>query len=133
MMDLVKAVRSDFKEDYYMIVKASDHYLDAVDLICENNGEAVFKLADPTTKKCFEQLWDDVMEHMEMFADEVKHWDISQLTHTQCETLSGLRQYVEGKLNVCQAADLMTVYDLFYNTLFSHTTCGNYVLTVTDF
>ncbi|XP_058125885.1 uncharacterized protein LOC131267127 isoform X1 [Anopheles coustani] len=133
MHDVVEATRPFLEEDLFIIVKAlADNYPDAVDMICKNDGEMIFNLAEPTTKKCVETLWDDVMEHMEPFADEVENWDISHLTQFQCEALSELRQYIEGKLNVCQAADLMSVYDLFYNTLFSVTTCRNYVTEVTE-
>ncbi|XP_058125891.1 uncharacterized protein LOC131267130 [Anopheles coustani] len=132
--DLLNAARSYFKEDVFIIVKAlAGNYPDAVDLICKNDGEIIFKLSEPTTKQCFGKLWDEMMEYaLVTFFFATYTLDMSHLTESECETLYQLRQYIEGELNVCKALDVMSVYDLFHNTLFSVTTCRNYVPTETE-
>ncbi|XP_058125890.1 27 kDa hemolymph protein-like [Anopheles ziemanni] len=126
--DLLKAARPCLEEDDFTIVKAlTGIFPDAVDLICKNDGEIIFKLDEPKYQECVDKLSDNVMECVVPFAAESEDWDISHLTQTQCGTLSGLRQCIEGKLNVCKAPDLISVYDLFHNMLFRMTPCRNYV------
>ncbi|XP_058123341.1 27 kDa hemolymph protein-like [Anopheles ziemanni] len=129
--DLVKAARPCLKEDDFTIVKSlTGIFPDAVDLICKNDGEMIFKYEEPEYQECLKKLSDNVTECTVSFAAEREYWDISHLTQTQCGTLSGLRQCIEGKLNVCQTPDLMSVYDLFHNTLFRMTPCRNHVSNV---
>lgn len=131
--DLLKTARPCLEEDDFTIVKAlTGIFPDAVDLICKNDGEIIFKLDDPNYKECVDKLSDNVMECIVPFASESENWDISHLTQSQCGTLSGLRQCIERKLNVCKAPDLIGVYDLFHNTLFRMTPCRNYVTGVPD-
>ncbi|XP_058123340.1 27 kDa hemolymph protein-like [Anopheles ziemanni] len=126
--DLVKAARPCLEEDDFTIVKAlTGVFPDAVDLICKNDGEIIFQYDGPEYEECFVKLVDHVSECAVPFAAEKEYWDISHLTQTQCGTLSGLRQCIDDKLNVCKAPDLMNVYDLFHNKLFRMTPCHSYV------
>ncbi|XP_058125894.1 uncharacterized protein LOC131267134 [Anopheles coustani] len=98
-------------------------YPDMIDMICKNDGEIMFTLAEPKTKECIGALRDNVTECTEPFAVKSEDWDISHLLPTQVGAFSDLRQCIEGKLNVCGAPDLISVYGVFHNTLFRLYSC----------
>ncbi|KFB50698.1 AGAP006275-PA-like protein [Anopheles sinensis] len=118
--------------DFTLLKAMVGIYPDAVDLICKNDGEIVFKLKEPKYKECIDKLSENVMECAVPFVIQAQHWEMSQLTRTQCGTITDLRQCLARKLTVCEAPDLINVYDLFHNTLFSVTPCRNYVSKVTE-
>lgn len=119
--------RPCMEEDDYTIVQAISGIVpDAVDLICKNDGELLFKLEEPKYTECLEKVSDNFEECL-VFFNNTDDWDISHMTRDQCSQLTGFRQCLQDKLNVCKAPDLIDVFDLFYNTLFRMTPCRNYV------
>lgn len=126
--NLLKTAKPCLEEEDFVIVKAlTGIYPDAVELICKNDGDLLFKLEEPKYKECIDKLSVDIMECFIPFASETDNWDISHLTQDQCSTLAGLRQCIKGKMDLCKTPDLINVYDLFHNTLFRMTPCRNYV------
>lgn len=127
LKDVVGAAKPCLEDDDFVIVDALSGIIpDAIELICKNDGDILFKMDDPKYKECIDKLGDTMMECITPFAAETDNWDISHLTQDQCGTLFGFRQCVQRKLNVCKAPDLISVYDLFHNTLFRMTPCRNY-------
>ncbi|XP_053662182.1 27 kDa glycoprotein-like [Anopheles marshallii] len=124
---LVNDVRPCLEEDDYTIVKALVGILpDAVDLLCKNDGDILFKFDEPKYTECFEKISDSFDECL-TFLNGTDDWDISHMTRDQCGDLTGFRQCLQDKMNICKAPDLISVYDLFHNTLFRMTPCRNYV------
>ncbi|XP_058123337.1 27 kDa hemolymph glycoprotein-like [Anopheles ziemanni] len=129
----LNAAKTCLQEHDYKLLKAVvGIFPDAVDLICKNDGELVFKLKDPKYKECLDKINENVMECAAPFASQAQHWEVSKLTKAQCGTITDLRQCLVRKLNACEAPDLINVYDLFHNTLFRMTPCRNYVTKVTE-
>lgn len=125
---LMNAAKPCLEEEDFTIVKALvGIYPDAVELVCKNDGELLFKLDDPKYAECVEKISNDVMECFVPFANETDNWDISHLTKDQCSSITDLRQCIKGKMDVCKVPDLIGVYDLFHNTLFRMTPCLNYI------
>ncbi|XP_058178470.1 27 kDa hemolymph protein-like [Anopheles ziemanni] len=130
--DLLKATGPCLEEDDFKATLAvAGIYPDAVDLICKNDGEVIFKLAEPKTKECVGKLRDNVMDCTIPFAVKSDDWDISHLLPTQVGAFSELRQCIEDRLNECEAPDLISVYGLFHNTLFRLHSCNDYMSKVT--
>ncbi|XP_058125895.1 uncharacterized protein LOC131267135 [Anopheles coustani] len=96
-----------------------------IDMICKNDGELIFTLAEPKIKECISELRDNVTECTLPFAVKSEDCDISHLTPTQVEAFSDLRQCIEDKLNVCAAPDLISVYGVFHNALFRFNSCND--------
>uniref|UniRef100_A0A182SFY5 DUF19 domain-containing protein n=1 Tax=Anopheles maculatus TaxID=74869 RepID=A0A182SFY5_9DIPT len=100
---------------------------DAVELICKNDGEIFFKLDEPKYSECFYKMPDFYVECVSIInATDTDDWDISHLSRDQCGQLTGFRECVKSKVDICKAPDLISVYDLFHNTLFRMTPCRNY-------
>ncbi|XP_049299365.1 27 kDa hemolymph protein-like isoform X2 [Anopheles funestus] len=124
---LVNDFRPCLEEDDFTIVKALAGILpDAVELMCKNDGEILFKFDEPKYTECFEKVSDSFDECL-TFLNGTDDWDISSMTRDQCSQLSGFRQCLQDKMNICKAPDLINVYDLFHNTLFRMTPCRNYM------
>uniref|UniRef100_A0A182PK01 Secreted protein n=1 Tax=Anopheles epiroticus TaxID=199890 RepID=A0A182PK01_9DIPT len=125
---LLSDMRPCLEDDDYTIVQALAGIIpDAVELMCENEGELLFKLEEPKYTDCIAKIGDNFDECFNTFLNGTDDWDISHLTREQCNTVTGFRQCIQDKLNICKAADLIKVYDLFHNTLFRMTPCRNYV------
>uniref|UniRef100_A0A182LXL6 Uncharacterized protein n=1 Tax=Anopheles culicifacies TaxID=139723 RepID=A0A182LXL6_9DIPT len=122
---LVDDFRPCLEEDDYTIVSAIAGILpDAVELICKNDGEIMYKFHEPKYTECLDKVSDSFDECL-VFFNNTDDWDISHLTRDQCGQLTGFRQCLQNKLNICKAPDLIEVFDLFYNTLFRMTPCRN--------
>uniref|UniRef100_A0A1Y9H2P7 DUF19 domain-containing protein n=1 Tax=Anopheles dirus TaxID=7168 RepID=A0A1Y9H2P7_9DIPT len=125
---LVNDFRPCLEEDDYTIVRAMVGILpDALDLMCKNDGELLFKFEEPKYAECFDKIGDSFNECTNTFLNGTDDWDISHMTEPQCNTMTGFRQCVQDKMNICKAPDLISVYDLFHNALFRMTPCRNYV------
>ncbi|XP_035906037.1 27 kDa hemolymph protein-like [Anopheles stephensi] len=126
---LVADFRPCLEADDYVIVKALAGILpDAVELMCKNDGEILFKFDEPKYSECFEKISDSFDECLNFLnGTDTDDWDISHLTRDQCGELTGFRACVKSKMDICKAPDLIDVYDLFHNTLFRMTPCRNYV------
>ncbi|EAA10882.2 AGAP006275-PA [Anopheles gambiae str. PEST] len=125
---LLNDFRPCLEEDDFTIVQALSGIIpDAVDLMCKNEGEILFKLEEPKYADCVAKIGDNFNECINTFLNGTDDWDISHLNQDQCNTLTGFRQCVESKLSICKAPELISVYDLFHNTLFRMTPCRNYV------
>ncbi|XP_053676373.1 27 kDa hemolymph glycoprotein-like [Anopheles nili] len=125
---LVGDVRPCLEDDDYTIVQALVGILpDAVELMCKNDGEILFKYDEPKYSDCLEKLGDSFEECTNSFLNSTDDWDLSNMTQDQCSTMFGFRDCLQGKLGLCKASDLISVYDLFHNTLVRMTPCRNYV------
>uniref|UniRef100_A0A182QR50 Secreted protein n=1 Tax=Anopheles farauti TaxID=69004 RepID=A0A182QR50_9DIPT len=125
---LVNDFRPCLEEDDFTIVRALVGILpDALELLCKNDGELLFKFDEPKYAECFEKLGDNFDQCTQAFLNGTDDWDISHMTEGQCNTMTGFRQCVQNQMSICKAPDLISVYDLFHNALFRMTPCRNYV------
>uniref|UniRef100_A0A182WCG2 Secreted protein n=1 Tax=Anopheles minimus TaxID=112268 RepID=A0A182WCG2_9DIPT len=124
---LVDDFRPCLEEDDFTIVQAISGIVpDAIELVCKNDGDILYKLEEPKYAECLDKVSDSFEECLGFF-NNTDDWDISHMTRDQCGQLTGFRQCLQDKLNICKAPDLIDVFDLFYNTLFRMTPCRNYV------
>lgn len=119
--------RPCFEEDDYTIVKALvGVFPDAIELICKDDGDILFKYDEPKYIDCFEKVSDSFDECL-TFLNGTDDWDLSQMNQEQCGQMTGFRQCLQDKMNICKAPDLIGVYDLFHNMMIRLTPCRNYV------
>ncbi|XP_058061248.1 27 kDa hemolymph glycoprotein-like [Anopheles bellator] len=125
---LITAVRPCLDEDDFGIVEGLVGIIpDAVELLCKNNGEIVFKLEDEDVLECAIKSMDQFMECGNAVMNMAESWELSHLTQEQCGVVTDLRKCFKEKLAVCKAPDLISIYDLFHNALIRMTPCRNYV------
>ncbi|XP_035788743.1 27 kDa glycoprotein-like isoform X1 [Anopheles albimanus] len=126
------------KESGFKVIQAFyDSIPKALDLVCKNDGEIIFKMKDETRKKCFAQegkqisvcintytrsvLWNFLLPNMEL---PIIQWNY-EVTQDKCGTLTSYRQCLKEPLDACDLSDLISIYDVPMNAMLSLTPCAN--------
>uniref|UniRef100_A0A182R6Y1 Secreted protein n=1 Tax=Anopheles funestus TaxID=62324 RepID=A0A182R6Y1_ANOFN len=104
------------KDDFTIMKKFAFTLLHAVEQVCKNDGEILFEFDVPRYTECFEEVSNSF--------DECLTFLNGSMTRDRCPQLPGFRQCLQDKVKL---PNLISVYDLFQNTLFRMTPCRNYV------
>ncbi|XP_049299377.1 uncharacterized protein LOC125772066 isoform X12 [Anopheles funestus] len=104
------------EDDFTIMKKYAFTLLHAVEQVCKNDGEILFQFNEPKYTECFAKVSDSF--------DECLTFLNGSMTRDQCPQLPGFRQCLQDKVKL---PELISVYDLFQNTLFRMTPCRNYM------
>nr|NP_001404961.1 uncharacterized LOC128900038 precursor [Anopheles funestus] len=125
--NLLNDLRPCMEEDVFTTVKALFSMLPAeLELRCRNDGEILFKFDEQKYTECFKKVSDSFDECL-TFLNGTDDWEMSHMTRDQCSFPSQLSDFQKCWQDKSNLPDLISVYDLFQNTLFRMTPCHNYV------
>ncbi|XP_049546573.1 27 kDa glycoprotein-like [Anopheles darlingi] len=100
---------------------------EALDLMCKNDGEIIFRMKDETRKKCFAQKGDQLQACVNTFTNSTiwnDDWNI-ELTPEKCSTLASYRECLKDQMDACDLSDIISLYDVSMNAMLRLTPCGN--------
>ncbi|KFB50695.1 AGAP006275-PA-like protein [Anopheles sinensis] len=122
--DWLQSAKRCIEESEYTFNKAAvDTFPHLVDLICENDGEILFRLDENNYNKCIVAVKDIRLTCATPLFRLYNDWDMSHLTTSQCGVINDMKHCAVRKLNMCQAPELDSLYDRFHNELIRDTPC----------
>lgn len=128
---LPERVKPCLEESEFTFFKAAfDTFPHLVDLICKDDGEILLRLVERNYDKCV--MRDIHRLCIEPFQKVYNDWDMSHLTTSQCGAINDMKHCAVRKLNMCQAPELVSLYDRFHNELIRDTPCREIMTNVSD-
>lgn len=99
---------------------------DAIDLLCKNDGEILFK-DNANYNVCMEKYSNYATECAALVSNETDLMEVSKFGRPQCGELFNVRTCMEGKFNECNGPQVMEVFDVFWRAFIRNTPCQNFV------
>ncbi|XP_049542590.1 27 kDa hemolymph protein-like [Anopheles darlingi] len=98
----------------------------ALDFVCQNDGEIVFKLKDEQRQACFMPKIEQIRECVNTFESNWNYdWNAYELTQDQCSIITSYRQCIKDHLDACNMSDAIRIFDIVKDAFFLQTPCVN--------
>lgn len=119
------------KEEFRKCLDANDAVIldgvvnampEAIDLICRNNGEILYK-DNANYHVCMSKYSSYAAECAGMVSNETDFMEISKFGPSQCDELTNVRNCMGGKFDECNGPQVMEVFDIFWRALIKGTPC----------
>ncbi|XP_050093888.1 uncharacterized protein LOC126576625 [Anopheles aquasalis] len=125
--DVQATLRTCLKERGFKILKVVYNvFPKALNYVCKNDGEIIYKLKDPTRHDCLTQKFDQLSECARTVKRNLNFdGDITELTKDQCSILTTYRQCLKDTMDTCDLSDIVSIYDMIMNPVLRLSPCAN--------
>ncbi|XP_065084839.1 27 kDa hemolymph protein-like [Ochlerotatus camptorhynchus] len=100
---------------------------EALDLICENDGEILFQ-EGASLEVCMKNYYNYSEECGDLVSNSTNIMAVSKYGEAQCGELSQVRDCMQSKFNECNGPRLMDVFDVFWSAVLKNSPCRNVIL-----
>ncbi|XP_062705379.1 uncharacterized protein LOC134287509 isoform X1 [Aedes albopictus] len=100
---------------------------EALNLICKDHGEILFRLGRPDYDMCKTRFEDYAVECTDKISNYTETMKLSKLNEDQCYELREFRNCAAEKLNICKGSGIIELADVFYKPLMKASSCAKYI------
>ncbi|XP_050092221.1 27 kDa glycoprotein-like [Anopheles aquasalis] len=114
------------ERDFNLLKGVTNSIPKALDLVCKNDGEIIYKLKSEKNQVCFMQKVDQLKMCVSTFETSWNYdWNAAELTKDQCSVITSYRQCMKEQLDACNLSDALRIFDIVKDAFLLQTPCVN--------